>query len=69
MGISRNRGISPMMKTLGAMSEIDIHFAVGNGLHVPVMAAWMLYVLGNSVRREMPTPTRLAVGDHEMGPF
>ncbi len=52
-----SRGESPLVasfKGLG-LSYNEHRFLAGNGIHVPVFAAWFLFTMGYIRRREVPT--------------
>lgn len=52
--ISGKRPVSEVMQVMRKFTETDVRFLVGNGLHVPTVSAWFLYVFANSCRREIP---------------
>ena len=51
---SAKRGPSPMMAFYHGLDEGDIKTLVGNGIFVPVLAAFYLFILGNTIKREVP---------------
>jgi len=60
------RGVSPLTDVFKKLDEADVRLLVGNGIHVPVIAAWFAYVMGNTIRREHPRVHRpLAPGSEE----
>ena len=46
------RPVSPLVDIFHLMSVSQQLAVLGNGLHVPTMAAWYIYVLSNCVRME-----------------
>ena len=56
-----SRGRSPLLASVAGMDEATVRALLGNALYVPVFAAWFLFIMGNCVRRETPTPSADAV--------
>ena len=52
--ISGRRAVSPLTNVFKRVEEADVRLLVGNGIHIPVFAAWFAYVMGNTIRREHP---------------
>ena len=46
--------VSPLTNVFKRVEEADVRLLVGNGIHIPVFAAWFAYVMGNTIRREHP---------------
>ena len=43
-----------MMAFYHGLDEGDIKTLVGNGIFVPVLAAFYLFILGNTIKRQVP---------------
>jgi hypothetical protein len=53
--LSGGRGISKFARMFETITESETRHLVGNGIHIAVFAAWFVYVMGNTIRREIPT--------------
>ena len=55
------------MASFKGLSYNEYRFLAGNGIRVPVFAAWFLFTLGYNRRREVPTVAKsLAIGDEQL---
>ena len=50
--LERRGGVSPWLAPMSGLSEMQLKLVCGNGIHVPVFAAVLLYILGNCCTRE-----------------
>ena len=60
-----SRGRSPLLASVADMDEATVRALLGNALYVPAFAAWFLFIMGNCVRRETPTPSAAPGRDDE----
>jgi hypothetical protein len=60
-----SRGDSPLVNSFKGMSYNDYRFLSGNGIHVPVFAAWFLFAMGYIRRRVFPSVEQ-SLGDAEV---
>ena len=51
--------MSPLTEFVNSLSENQSKKLSGNGWALPAMAAWVCYVLANSVKKEEPQPRRM----------
>ena len=65
--LAGSRGISPLKDIFSSFSESELRFFAGNSLHVPTYGAWLMYAMGNVVRRDdkLPRPLLCAADEEE----